>query len=41
VELGLSGAALETAKEAWHKTLSGQKTVVIASSFCCGETTLQ
>ncbi|XP_065891490.1 trafficking protein particle complex subunit 11-like isoform X2 [Dysidea avara] len=37
VELGLSGVAMETSKEAWHKALSGQQTVVIASSFCCVE----
>lgn len=40
MELGLSSIAMETAKEAWHKALSGQQTVVIASSFCCGETTI-
>ena len=40
MEPGLSNESLENAKVEWHKASSGQQTVVITSSFCCGKASL-
>ena len=40
MEPGLSNESLETAKVEWNKASSGQQTVVITSSFCCGKALL-
>ena len=40
MEPGLSNDNLENARMEWHKASSGQQTVVITSSFCCGKVLL-